>query len=161
LNKGRFQLILAFFILEAMIYKSKESKLFIAIIYAFIVLTLILPVFIYLKEPNKIIPAFFLFMVLGFISYFLVKIRFNTYYIFEKDSLNCKSWILKRNILFSDIDGIETQVGLYAGLKLSLSSKGIVIHYNKGNKSLFISPENEIEFVKLLEEKTKSSKEKI
>jgi len=143
-----------------MVFRSLESKIFNAIVYAFAVLSVVLPLFIYLNEPKKLVPALILFIVFGFISYSLFQIRSNTYYTFEKDSLNCKSWILKRNILYTEIDAMEIETGLYAGLKLSLSSKGIVIYY-RGNRSLFISPENESEFRRVLEEKIKTSKEKI
>lgn len=72
-----------------------------------------------------------------------------THYTFEADTLYCRSLIFKRRIPYTSIRKIEQHTSLYAGLKISTSFRGIVIHYNKYDE-LFISPEDDDRFVDLL-----------
>ncbi len=75
-----------------------------------------------------------------------------THYTFEEDTLFCRSFIFKRRIPYSSIRKIEQHTSMYAGLKMSTSFRGIVIHYNKYDE-LFISPLENDRFVLLLKDR--------
>ncbi len=76
----------------------------------------------------------------------------STHYTFEPDTLLCRSLIFKRRIPYASIRKIEQHTSMYAGLKLSTSFRGILIHYNKYDE-LFISPAESDRFIALLKER--------
>ncbi len=76
----------------------------------------------------------------------------STHYTFEPETLLCRSLIFKRRILYPTIREIEQHTSLYAGLKMSASFRGIIIHYNTYDE-LFISPEESDRFIALLKER--------
>jgi len=101
---------------------------------------------IYLKNWAD---ATILFCVLFFQQVLIFGLIKTTNYTFEEDTLYCRSLIFKRRIPYTSIRKIEQNTSLYAGLKMSTSFRGIVIHYNKYDE-LFISPLESARFVELL-----------
>ena len=119
--------------------------LFVFIVYACI------SIYVILTEKNFSILWGFsgVLALLGILFYTILK---TTYFIFEEDNLVCKSLFVKRSIPYSSIRKIEKQKGLYAGLKMSTSMKGLVIYYNKFDE-LLISPEKVDEFIAEVEKR--------
>ena len=76
----------------------------------------------------------------------------STHYTFEPETLLCRSLIFKRRIPYASIRKIEQHTSLYAGLKMSASFRGIIIHYTTYDE-LFISPEESDRFIALLKER--------
>ena len=76
----------------------------------------------------------------------------STHYTFEPETLLCRSLIFKRRIPYASIRKIEQHTSLYAGLKMSASFRGIIIHYNTYDE-LFISPAESDRFIALLKER--------
>jgi hypothetical protein len=103
------------------------------------------------KDEFSITP--FIFSVI-----FLVSIYYNsktTYYIIEGNELICKSLFLKRKIEIKNIRKIEKSNSLGSIYKIATAFHGLTIHYNKFD-DVFISPENHLEFCKLLNEQNPS-----
>ena len=104
-----------------------------------------------LKDEFSITPFIISVVSLGFI-YYSSK---TTYYIIEGNELICKSLFLKRKIEISCIRKIEKSNSLGSIYKISSAFHGLTIHYNKFD-DVFISPENYLEFCKLLKEQNPS-----
>ena len=103
-------------------------------------------VFLYEQEHHqfsKVMPFTFSITLMDGL---LLAIYFTTNYTLLENKLVCKSFIFKRQIDYSKIKRIEQNRKFFAGLKLSLAYKGMVICYETGSE-LFITPENEEEFV--------------
>ena len=100
-----------------------------------------------LKDEFSITPFIISVVSLGFI-YYSSK---TTYYIIEGNELICKSLFLKRKIEISYIRKIEKSNSLGSIYKIASAFHGLTIHYNKFD-DVFISPENYLEFCKLLKE---------
>jgi uncharacterized membrane protein YjfL (UPF0719 family) len=88
-------------------------------------------------------------IVFGIVLAFLFSLIPTTYYIFQEDGLFCRSSIFKKTIPYKDIRKVDVGNSLYAGMKMSLALKGIIIYFNKYDE-IYISPENQNEFVKEL-----------
>lgn len=104
-----------------------------------------------LKDEFSITPFIISVVSLGFI-YYSSK---TTYYIIEGNELICKSLFLKRKIEISYIRKIEKSNSLGSIYKIASAFHGLTIHYNKFD-DVFISPENYLEFCKLLKEQNPS-----
>ena len=104
-----------------------------------------------LKDEFSITPFIISVVSLGFI-YYSSK---TTYYIIEGNELICKSLFLKRKIEISCIRKIEKSNSLGSIYKIASAFHGLTIHYNKFD-DVFISPENYLEFCKLLKEQNPS-----
>ncbi len=78
-----------------------------------------------------------------------------THYTLEQDTLYCRSLVFKRRIPYASIRKIDQHTNLYAGLKMSTSFRGIIIHYNKFDE-LFISPAESARFIALLLERNEA-----
>lgn len=104
---------------------------------------------LYLKNWEDSIVLFFVLILQQ--TLILGTIR-TTHYIFEQDTLYCRSLIFKRRIPYESIRKIDQHTSLYAGLKMSTSFRGIIIHYNKFDE-LFISPAESERFITLLKER--------
>jgi hypothetical protein len=76
----------------------------------------------------------------------------STHYTFERETLLCRSLIFKRRIPYASIRKIEQHTSLYAGLKMSASFRGMIIHHNTYDE-LFISPAESDRFIALLKER--------
>jgi hypothetical protein len=63
--------------------------------------------------------------------------------------------VFKRRIPYASIRKIDQHTNLYAGLKMSTSFRGIIIHYNKFDE-LFISPAESARFIALLLERNEA-----
>jgi hypothetical protein len=99
------------------------------------------------KDEFSITPFIFSVISLGFIY----AARKTTYYTIEGNELNCKSLFLKRKIEINSIRTIEKSNSLGSIYKIATAFHGLTIHYNKFD-DVFISPENHLEFCKLLKE---------
>lgn len=103
------------------------------------------------KDVFSITPFIISVVSLGFI-YYSSK---TTYYIIEGNELICKSLFLKMKIEVSCIRKIEKSNSLGSIYKIASAFHGLTIHYNKFD-DVFISPENYLEFCKLLKEQNPS-----
>lgn len=103
------------------------------------------------KDEFSITPLILSVISLGFI-YYNSK---TTYFIIEGNELICKSLFLKRKIEINNIRKIEKSNSLGSLYKISTAFHGLTIHYNKFD-DVFISPENHLEFCKLLNEQNPS-----
>lgn len=107
------------------------------------------------QQQTTFIPSlsFFSFMfIVNLLMYVLAK---KTDYTFTEETLNCRSWIFKKNILYNEIIKIEEGTAFYAGWKLATARNGIIITYKDYN-DVYISPERQEEFISLLLEKNPS-----
>lgn len=107
------------------------------------------------QKQTTLIPSlsFFSFMcMLNLLMYIIAK---KTDYSFTEDTLKCRSWIFKKNIKYNEIIKIEPGTTFYAGWKLATAKNGIIITY-KDNNDVYISPEQQEEFISLLLEKNAS-----
>ena len=134
-------------------YNSKLDKHFKIIFFILIVIGLGVSTIrnLLLKDEFSITP-----FIISVIS--LVFIYYNsktTYYIIERNELICKSLFLKRKIEISCIRKIEKSNSLGSIYKISSAFHGLTIHFNKFD-DVFISPENYLEFCKLLKEQNPS-----
>lgn len=69
-----------------------------------------------------------------------------TFYIVDEEHLICHIFGFKKKIPLKEITKIEPQKGIYAGLKINTSWRGIVVYYGKWNEIL-ISPSDESGFI--------------
>jgi hypothetical protein len=134
-------------------YNSKLDKHFKIIFFILIVIGLGVSTIrnLLLKDEFSITPFIISVISLGFI-YYNSK---TTYYIIERNELICKSLFLKRKIEISCIRKIEKSNSLGSIYKISSAFHGLTIHFNKFD-DVFISPENYLEFCKLLKEQNPS-----
>jgi len=80
---------------------------------------------------------------LGALFYLLLK---TTFYTVDQEHLVCHIFGFKKKIPLKEITKIEPQKGIYAGLKINTSWRGIVVYYGKWNEIL-ISPSDESGFI--------------
>lgn len=120
-------------------------------------MTIGLPILVYFDDKGGKLPSVIMFGIIATIAAFIFSLPATTQYTFEKESLNCRSSFLKRDIPYSSITKIERHKGLYAGWKFSLSSKGLLIKYNKYDE-LYISPKDQDQFIRDLQEKNTAIK---
>ncbi|MEY4521615.1 MAG: hypothetical protein RIT10_800 [Bacteroidota bacterium] len=134
-------------------YNSKLDKHFKIIFFILIVIGLGVSTIrnLLLKDEFSITPFIISVVSLGFI-YYSSK---TTYYIIEGNELICKSLFLKRKIEINCIRKIEKSNSLGSIYKIASAFHGLTIHYNKFD-DVFISPENYLEFCKLLKEQNPS-----
>jgi len=134
-------------------YNSKLDKYFKIIFFILIVIGIGASTIrnLLLKDEFSITPFIISVFSLGFI-YYSSK---TTYYIIEGNELICKSLFLKRKIEINCIRKIEKSNSLGSIYKIASAFHGLTIHYNKFD-DVFISPENYLEFCKLLKEQNPS-----
>ena len=84
---------------------------------------------------------------IGFLFWLLLK---TTYYTLDKENLTCHIFGFKKRIPLNEIKRIEPQKGLYAGLKINTSWKGLVVSYGQWNEIL-ISPADEKGFIETIQ----------
>ena len=130
-------------------FNSKLDKQFKIIFFILIVIGLGVSTIrnLLFKDEFSITPFIISVICLGFI-YYNSK---TTYYIIEGNELICKSLFLKRKIEINSIRKIEKSNSLGSIYKIATAFHGITIHYNKFD-DVYISPENHLEFCKLLKE---------
>jgi hypothetical protein len=80
---------------------------------------------------------------LGALFYLLLK---TTFYTVDQEDLVCHIFGFKKKIPLKEITKIEPQKGIYAGLKINTSWRGIVVYYGTWNEIL-ISPSDESGFI--------------
>jgi hypothetical protein len=86
---------------------------------------------------------------LGILFYILLK---TTLYTVDEEHLICHIVGFKKKILLKEIKKIAPQKGIYAGLKINTSWKGIVVYYGTWNEIL-ISPSDESGFIAAIQAK--------
>lgn len=95
-----------------------------------------------------------IWIALGFSLFLLLK---TTYYTVDEAYLTCHILGFRKKISIQEITKIEQQKGLYAGLKINTSWKGLVVSYGKWDE-IFISPANETDFIAVIKSKNPSLK---
>lgn len=95
---------------------------------------LLIPIGIAISEQSYI-TSFMLITVL----FYLVWMWYDTYYLIDGDQLLYKSALLRGSIDVNSIVEIAKNDKIFAGVKPSLSSKGLVIKYNRWD-TIFMSP---------------------
>lgn len=133
-------------------YRSRIDWVFYSTMVLMFLMTIGLPMLVYFDDEGGMLPAMIMFGIIVTIAALIISLPATTHYTFDKDSLICRSSFLKRTIPYSSITKIEQHKGLYAGWKFSLSSKGILIKYKKYDE-LYISPEDQDQFIQDLQEK--------
>lgn len=126
---------------------SQKSKIIFGIVVLIIVASTI-PVF-FDNEIQENLTAKFIIIGINVSSLFLLYWITNyTYYKLDNHLLVCKSGPFKKKIVIENIRKIESHDGLIvpALWKLSLSHKGIIIHYNQFDE-IYISPKDNQKFL--------------
>ena len=137
-------------------FKTKVDWFYKSIILILFAVFIVGEVSIY-KDNNTLEAVIFGLIFLLIIS-FLIAAIFTTYFTFESDHLLCKYSFWKHKIPYATIKKIERQESvLYGGWKMSTAAKGLIIHYNSYDE-LLISPENEEEFILMLNSKLRQKK---
>lgn len=83
------------------------------------------------------------------IMFYMVWMWYDTYYVIDGNQLFYKSALLKGSIDIHKINEITRKKTIYAGPKPSLSSKGIIIRYNRWD-DIYLSPADLDQFVNML-----------
>jgi hypothetical protein len=137
-------------------FKTKVDWFYKSIILILLAVFIVGEVSIYQNE-NTFEAVIFGLIFLLIIS-FLIAAIFTTHFTFESDYLLCKYSFWKHKIPYATIKKIERQESvLYGGWKMSTAAKGLIIHYNSYDE-LLISPENEEEFILMLNSKLRQKK---
>ena len=137
-------------------FKTKVDWFYKSIILFLLAVFIIGEVSIYQNE-NTFESVIFGLIFLLIIS-FLIAAIFTTHFTFESDHLLCKFSLLKKKIPYAIIKKIERQQSfIYAGWKMSTAIKGLIITYNSYDE-LLISPENEEEFILMINSKLRQKK---
>ncbi|NHN24199.1 PH domain-containing protein [Flavobacterium jejuense] len=132
-----------------MIYKSSISKSN-KIVFSFIFLIIILatiPVF----YCNNLIPFIIVVSINLVALFFLVWILVDTEYRTDKTNLYCKSGPFQKTIPIASIKKIKHHNGFIipVAFKPALNHIGLIINYNQHDQ-IYISPENESEFIDII-----------
>lgn len=96
------------------------------------------------QEPLYSIITYLTIMLLTLL--FMLHLVFTTYYTFEGDQLICRAGFFRKEIDIASIRKIETGSQWYAGWKMALALKGIIVHYGRWDDVL-ISPEDQDAFI--------------
>ena len=120
-------------------YYSSKGYIVIALIIFLIILTII-------SFWGKVYPAFFILIIA--LSY-LVWMWFDTYYVIDGDQFLYRSALVKGSISINTIFEIVKNKTQCSGNKPALSTKGIILKYNKWD-DIFISPVDIDQFINAL-----------
>lgn len=105
---------------------------------------------IQMKVDNESTTSLVLFsIVMSVVMLFLFTLIPTTYYEIQEDHLYCRTSFFKKKLSINSIRKIDVGNSLYAGMKMSLALKGIIVYFNKYDE-IYISPENQEEFVQQL-----------
>lgn len=132
-----------------LIFKSKVDWFYKIVL---IIIPIIISVGAYFMMLDPTVGQNELFFFIGvflLIYTLLLLLFFKTDYRIENNKLFCRSGFFKKSFEVSSIRKIEKGVSLYVGWKLGLAFRGLVIYYNKFDE-LYITPENESEFIETL-----------
>jgi hypothetical protein len=97
-------------------------------------------------ETEGLLYLFYVWLFMGVLFVFLLK---TTYYTLEDQELICHTMGFKKRIPYDSIKKVAPQKGIYAGLKINTSWRGLVISYKKWSEIL-ISPADEEGFTSAL-----------
>ena len=137
-------------------FKTKVDWFYKSIILILFAVFIVGEVSIY-KDNNTLEAVIFGLIFLLIVS-FLIAAIFTNHFTFESDHLLCKYSFWKIKIQYASIKKIERQESvLYGGWKMSTAIKGLIITYNSFDE-LLISPENEEEFIIMLNSKIRQKK---
>ncbi|MBM3402463.1 MAG: hypothetical protein FJY21_09170 [Bacteroidetes bacterium] len=124
------------------IYKANRKGYINYVLMGFI----ILPLFIFFMDINLFSEKPYILLPLLSPSALIFWIYFDTFYKIENDELIYRSAFLRGKIGISKIREIIKGKTLWIGVKAALSTKGIIIKYNKYDE-LYIAPENNEELI--------------
>ena len=137
-------------------FKTKVDWFYKSIILFLLSVFLVGEVSIY--QNKKTLEAIIFGLIFLLIISFLIAAILTTHFTFESDHLLCKYSFWKHKIPYETIKKIERQQSfLYGGWKMSTAAKGLIIHYSSYDE-LLISPENEEEFIIMLNSKIREKK---
>ncbi|MEY3050185.1 MAG: hypothetical protein RL365_2223 [Bacteroidota bacterium] len=105
-------------------------------------------------DISEIYALAYVWIGLGVFFYLLLK---TTFYTVDQEHLVCHIIGFKKKIPLNEITKIETQKGLYAGLKINTAWKGLVVSYGKWDEIL-ISPAQEQLFIETIKAKNPTLK---
>jgi len=128
------------------VYPSRKDWIIKTVLVILILLDLIGTAYLYDAMNGKISEVLPFTTAITIMDVLIICIYFTTNYTLNENNLYCKSFIFTKRISYENIQRIEQNRKLFAGLKLSLASKGIVLYYSNNNE-IFITPENEDEFI--------------
>lgn len=106
-------------------------------------------IYFYEGKSEGIINLFLVWISIGLLFLLLLK---TTYYTINDQELICHTMGFKKRIALENIKKISIQKGVYAGLKINTSWRGIIISYGKWSEIL-ISPSDEKNFIDVLKSK--------
>lgn len=134
---------------------KKDWTLPIIWVFVFIVYSLVACLILYSGgNLSDLIVLGVVWIALGLMLFLLLK---TTYYTVDEAYLTCHILGFRKKISIQEITKIEQQKGLYAGLKINTSWKGLVVSYGKWDE-IFISPANETDFIAVIKSKNPSLK---
>jgi hypothetical protein len=136
-------------------YPSRKDWIIKLIIVGFVLLDLFGTIYLYNEMKGRWSEILPFTLAITLTDTLIIVIYFTTNYTFLDDELLCKSFIFRKRIEYQKITRIEVNRKFFVGLKLSLAIKGMVISYDSGSE-LFITPENEEEFISDLQFKNSS-----
>lgn len=90
--------------------------------------------------------GYFILPVLLPVLAYLLWMWFDTYYVVEKDEFFYKSALLKGSIKIDSITEIVKNKTQFSGIKASISTKGLIIKYNRWD-DVYISPKDQQLFI--------------
>ncbi|MEK6481978.1 PH domain-containing protein [Catalinimonas sp. 4WD22] len=89
-------------------------------------------------------------LILGGLTTILFYTWFFTYYLIEQDQLKYKAGFFSGSLDIHTIESIKRSEYILSGNRPAMSFEGLLIRYG-GNRMIFISPENETEFLEALQ----------
>lgn len=107
------------------------------------------PIYWMMNDNESSYSVFAYVGIMGLTLGFMLHLVFSTSYTFHEDRLICRSGFFKKEIHYVGIRKIEKGNQLYAGWKMTLALKGIIIHYDRFD-DILLSPEDEKEFIQEL-----------
>ncbi len=116
------------------------------------VIATVVPIY-WMKIDNEPFYSLLIYaLIMGITLLFMIHLVFTSRYIFEDEKLICKFGFFKKEIEYSQIRKIESGTQIYAGWKMALALKGIIIHYNRFD-DLLVSPEEQDRFIEELKKR--------
>jgi len=135
-------------------FHSRKDSLFTAIFVGIIGLMLYV-VLLALREGTNLTGQLIVTLTSLLVTGLFLWIYLGTYYEINRDVLIYHSGPLKGSIPISQINQIITGKTLWVGIKPAMARKGLIINY-EGFNEIYISPEQEALFLKMLLEQNPS-----
>ncbi len=132
---------------SANLFEAKKDKLFSLFFYGYFLFSMIMVLIIFQKENDD--SKWWVIATLMVVLLFMMWIWYGTEYSIYNTVLKITSGPIKKTIPVRTIHKIEVGKTMWVGLKLGLSTKGLIIHYNKYDE-IYITPKNTKKFIKQL-----------